>query len=128
MNIKFRQKAIITNSEGKLLVLHVTAESGIWDLPGGTTEFPELHEDAFRRELREELDSKLISFEPFFIHTRYSPASDNYHIVICYKTTTDSSPITLSSEHDELRWLTPQEILDLKTEPFLHELAKKLAQ
>ncbi len=125
MNIHFRQKAIITNSEGKLLVMF-DAKQLLWDLPGGHVDMPELHDDALRREVQEELGAKILSYTIEFIHTRHSTKSDNYHIVVCYQTVIDRTDIKLSDEHTEYKYVTPAEIFNLKTEPYLQELAKKL--
>lgn len=52
--VNFHQKVIILNAEGKFLILKAAYKGEKWDLPGGAVEIPENHEEALRREVREE--------------------------------------------------------------------------
>ncbi|HLB94089.1 MAG TPA: NUDIX domain-containing protein [Candidatus Babeliales bacterium] len=122
-------KAIIRNTDNKILVLKCQkSDRSYWDLPGGRIITNEMPEVALRREVAEETGlvisgSPLTHLGIFFSNIRI--AIDNkksagllysvYNVCAVSKST-----ITLSAEHTEFAWVTPQHarsILDACLEP-----------
>ncbi|MFS8198551.1 (deoxy)nucleoside triphosphate pyrophosphohydrolase [Streptomyces sp. CWNU-52B] len=101
-------------SDGRLLAARRSAPAelaGRWELPGGKVEPGESSEQALVRELREELGVEAEPVErvpgefslkaPYVLHVwtaRLVPGSPD--------------PVALQ-DHDELRWLTPDEVWDV---------------
>ncbi len=111
MSIKvFKVTAAVIEKDGKILIakrrigdLH----GGRWEFPGGKVEFGETPEECLKRELKEELDievdiGKFICSSPF-----------TYMLVpmelLVYKASYLSGSIK-ALDHDELKWVTPQEL------------------
>ena len=124
-NIKLHQKAIIFNDEGKILALKASYKWLKWDLPGGGLEFPELHEEALRREIREETSLEIQNIVPLEIQSVYNKEADEYMIFIGYKCWVLSGSIKLSSEHSEYRWVTKDQFLTLDAIPYLKDYVAK---
>ena len=124
-NIKLHQKAIIFNDEGKILALKASYKWLKWDLPGGGLEFPELHEEALRREMREETSLEIRDIVPLEIQSAYNQGTDEYIIFIGYKCWVLSGSIKLSSEYSEYRWVTKDQFLMLDVTSYLKDYVAK---
>ena len=123
------QKAIILNSEGKLLAIRRsnTAPTGPlrWDLPGGDLDFGEDPIHGILREIEEE--TGLVVDDPvvFDVASRVDP-DGNFWVTPAYKVHYQSGDVRLSYEHDQFKWVTPEEFLELESSEKLQRFVKKL--
>lgn len=108
----------LLSRNGKFLVLKSTVGSK-YELPGGTMEFGESPEEAFKREMKEELGFEKVKIGKFlniwsFV---YEAEGVDYHITkLDFEIFTDEKDIRLSSEHTEYKWVGLDEIdsLDMR--------------
>lgn len=89
-------------------------ESGKWDFPGGSKEFMESIVDGTLRECREEsgLDveiEKLLDYKVSSSRTE----QDTEFVAFYYLCKPKNEEVELSDEHDDFRWLTVQEAMNL---------------
>ncbi|MFJ9583203.1 (deoxy)nucleoside triphosphate pyrophosphohydrolase [Streptomyces acidicola] len=99
-------------SGGRLLAARRSAPpelAGRWELPGGKVEPGETSQDALVRELREELgvEAELAERVPGEWPLR---AGYMLHVWTAHLLSGDPRPL---EDHDELRWLTPDEVWDV---------------
>ena len=91
------------------------AWSGWWEFPGGKVEGNESLKDALSREIEEELGVTVYPRSKVCeINHRYQDRDVNLHIFDCG--IVDRKDIVLL-EHDESRWLSQEELLDVKWLP-----------
>ena len=91
------------------------AWSGWWEFPGGKVEGNESLKDALSREIMEELSVRVYPRSKVCeINHRYQDRDVNLHIFDCG--IVDRKDIVLL-EHDESRWLSQEELLDVKWLP-----------
>jgi len=123
------QKAFIFNDQGHFLTIRRTetapARPNTWDAPGGDLDFGEEVIQGIKREIKEETGLDISNFIPFDVESHVNKQGD-FWITIAYKAKTDSDKITLSFEHNEYKWLTPKEFLNLESSPVLKKFAEKL--
>lgn len=107
-------------STGKVLVIKRwngdDYGAGQWDCPCGRLKQFEIPEDGLRREVFEEAGlSEINIIKPLrtfhYFHGDQKP--ENEVIGITYWCKTESNVVKLSAEHDEFKWLDPQEALGL---------------
>ena len=125
----FSQKVIIFNEEGKFLTMYRTetapSRPNTWDLPGGDLDFGE---DAFEgavREAKEETGLDISELEVFDVESHINKDGD-FWITIAFKAKAASQDVTLSFEHSDFKWLTPEEFLKLESADKLRRFVKKL--
>ena len=98
--------------EGKLLILKRdpgdTLYPGLWDVPGGSLEIGETAEEGLKREAFEEAGLAITKIRP--LTTWSYGADDQFEIGISFRATSLTSKITLSNEHTDFAWVTPEEI------------------
>ncbi|MFA6551032.1 MAG: NUDIX hydrolase [Patescibacteria group bacterium] len=107
------QKGILIRDD-KVLIVKLADQINTWDLPGGRLDKGEAAEEAFRREIREEIDFD--NFEILGIVDREIWYTQNgtpfCGIVNLIKNEKDE--IKLSFEHTEYKWIAETEIDDYK--------------
>ena len=119
-NVLFLQKCILVNQDGNILALKRSLtkdkdRSGCWDLPGGTYELGEDVIDSIKREVLEETSLVITNPQPIYLasgfnHINQFMSGENVFAVthICHQW---EGVVTISDEHTEFRWVTPQEFL-----------------
>lgn len=124
--------AIIENSKGEILLAKRSPHKiypDLWEDVGGGVEAKETPEDAILREIAEE--TGITNFEivkPLtlfhFFHGGIKD-SENEIVGITFWCKTNEDKVTLSDEHLEYRWVTPEEAL---TFPIHKALMKVLSE
>lgn len=115
--------ALVQNEKGEILIIRRTMikrgkqnfEGGKWDIPGGTVEEMELPSEAAIRETKEEvgLDVNIenILYEKSNLDTKKQAV---FTTLIYGCRTTGQLDINLDlEEHDDYKWLTSEEILNM---------------
>tara|TARA_Y100000746_G_scaffold58183_1_gene46983 strand:+ start:17928 stop:18956 length:1029 start_codon:yes stop_codon:yes gene_type:complete len=110
--------ALLNDSKGRILACRRPegdAWSGWWEFPGGKIEEGELQEEALVREIEEELGISVIP------HSCVAEISHDYgdrdvELFIWKCETVDPSTI-FPSEHDEIKWVSQDELINLKWLP-----------
>lgn len=111
-------KVLLKNKQGKYLLLKRSAKkypdvNNLWDIAGGRIEPGVPLLDNLKREVQEETKLQLTS-EPQLIAAQDILKNNNRHIVrLTYVCKTIREPV-LSAEHDEYKWLTLEQIKNLK--------------
>jgi len=135
-------KAIIRNSEGRILLLKVNPKklkkySGepYWDIPGGRIHKNSNIEDTLKREVREETGiTSISSFSPFTMvlsnNVRIPVGADTVGLIlssyIC--NVGDIKSITISDEHIDFGWFSPKETGELLAIKYPKEFVDKLSE
>ena len=127
-DMKFLQKAVIFHpNEYKILALKRSmnehSRPGKWDLVGGNVSYGENHEQALRREIKEESNLEVDSLIPLHVYSQLTEGI--YHLFIGYKTKAINEEVIISHEHTEFRWVTPEEFMALDSAEFLINLVKQ---
>ncbi|WP_149203294.1 (deoxy)nucleoside triphosphate pyrophosphohydrolase [Actinotalea subterranea] len=105
--------------------------AGRWEFPGGKVDPGETVVDALHREIREELGVRIVLGREIEPPAGGSwPISARYRLRLWAATISDGVPEPLV-EHDELRWLAPQDWLSVPwldaDVPIVEELARQAA-
>jgi 8-oxo-dGTP diphosphatase len=99
-------------------------EHSCWELPGGGLVFGEMPETALQREIMEEINLKVDVIKPIwvwgFMKNESTQVVGITHLCRC-----DSTMVTISLEHEEFRWVAPEEIKELNLLPELREDMEK---
>ena len=114
--MKLVTAAIIRDGENILVVRRGQGETlaGFWEFPGGKVELPETLQECLERELFEELDiatkvTNVVAVSDY----KYENGAIK---LVALEAEILHGDIKLSV-HDKLRWLTPNEIVELKLAP-----------
>lgn len=101
-------KALITNDDGKILVVN---ERGLgWDLPGGGLDWGESAGDGLRRELHEELGCKVkIDENPCLIAPSSAGEYDRHVLWIIYKAKINPDEIQKTDEVSEFAFVSVED-------------------
>ena len=117
--------------KNKLLILKRSRKESFlpeyYEMPGGKIEFGESAENALTREIKEEtgLDIKII--RPYSTFSYVSNNREKHTIDIQFLAEPINSPsdIALSTEHDEFKWITKDEINNYKFSDQMREAILK---
>lgn len=117
-------KILLENREGKYLVLFRT-EGRYWDMPGGRINPGTPLIDNLKREVAEETGLKIKGL-PELITVQDLLWPDKHVVRITYSGFADGE-VKLSEEHSEYKWLTMEEISELKPlDKYFKEVLEKL--
>jgi len=129
--MRISQKAIILNQADKLLAVFRTetapAHPNTWDLPGGELEVGEDPVSSIIREVKEETGLEVQDIEIFDIEG-HEDEGDEYWVTVGYKGKNISNEVILSFEHNDFRWVSPEEFLQLESQPKLHRFVRNLSK
>lgn len=115
VNFRVGQKVLVFNQAGQILFLRrssKTERAGGWDFPGGGLE-NEQPEEGIQREALEEANIQITDVQPVatITHDRNEPNSKT--LIIGYTAKLKSGEVELSWEHDDFKWLTVGEALEM---------------
>lgn len=133
-DIKFVQKVIIFHPDqpDKFLTLQRSSDSATnpnrWDFAGGNVLYGQNAMDSLASEIIEETGVTNYS-EPLPIHTLGNMLDDRgiYQIYIGYVCTARSTVIKISHEHQDYKWVTTKEFMELDSNPLLQETVARLS-
>lgn len=98
---------------------------GGWEFPGGKVEEGEEKEEALKREIKEELDTEIEILEHFHTVEYDYP---NFHLSMdCFISKVVKGELTLQ-EHQDARWLKPEELEQVEWLPADIQLVKLLKE
>lgn len=111
-------KALIRNSEGKVLVLHFNKETqnrklvSYWDIPGGRINIGETYEQTLKREVEEEIGITDFDNVRFLTATIANFDIQNGGqevglVLFVYEVDVTNPNIKLSDEHSQYEWVEP---------------------
>jgi 8-oxo-dGTP diphosphatase len=106
-----RVVAAVIERDGKYLACRRAQHknlAGLWEFPGGKVEPGETDQDALRREILEELGVEISVGA--YLATSLDKAGDLDIELVAYRALLLDGEVTASSDHDDLRWLTPLEL------------------
>lgn len=122
------QKTFVCNDEGKFLTLFRTETAPTrpctWDLPGGMYERGEDPEQGARREITEET-GLTVGPLTFLAIRGASDGVRNSWVRIAYRADALTTDVTLSFEHNDYRWVTPEEFLTLESSESWKEIVRE---
>jgi 8-oxo-dGTP diphosphatase len=110
-----RVVAGVAINNGKVLVAKrapIKTLAGFWEFPGGKVQFSESDHAALIREFREEF---AIDINPESLICESYSKLENIRM-FSYLITLTSQPV-VSDSHDEIRWVSKEELLELKVCP-----------
>jgi 8-oxo-dGTP diphosphatase len=114
------QKAILFDKGGKILTIRrsATAPSNplCWDLPGGDVDFGEDAKESIIREIKEETGLEVNDLRVLDVISGFND-KDEFWVTICYAAQPTTAGVKLSYEHDDFKWVTPEEFKQLEVSP-----------
>jgi mutator protein MutT len=119
-----RVLAAVIRRDGRYLVCRRPAHKrhgGLWEFPGGKIHAGETLLDAARRELAEELSLRAIGVGAV-LYARRDAGSE--FVIEFAEVVAEGEPVAL--EHDEVSWLTRDEILRLELAPADRRFAEEV--
>lgn len=105
---KIGQYAIISNTEGKILILQ-RSRSKTWTLPGGRIDQSQNWQESLIEEVKSETGINISNPRPIAVDILTDPYQIKYCVFFTAKTD-DLNDIKLSDEHSDLRWIDKNEI------------------
>ncbi len=115
-------KALI-KKEDKFLLLHKSATvprfPNYWDFPGGALESGEDPVEGIIREIKEETNLDVEGIER--IWSTNLEVNGSLVEYILFEIKDFSGEIKLSLEHTEFKWVTKEELMTLKIQPYIEE-------
>ncbi len=97
-----------------------------WELPGGKLEAGETLEQCLQRELREEMDLT-VKVGPLFMQSSFDYPFGSF-VINAFLAECPSPEIKKICEHEQYKWVNPQEMLDYQFSPADIPIIKAYAQ
>lgn len=119
--------AIIHDADGRIFATQrgYGEWEGWWEFPGGKMEVGESREEAIKREIWEELETRIV-IERLFTTIDYD--YPKFHLTMhCYWCRVESGMLTLK-EHEAARWLADDELESVRWLPADLEVIEKLKE
>ncbi len=110
---------------GKFLICQRPADKKralLWEFVGGKVEPGETPQQALRRECREELAID-VAVGDVFCEVTHTYPDTTVHLIL-FNASTDDTPRLL--EHNDMRWITPQQIDEFEFCPADEEILERL--
>ncbi|MDD4332923.1 MAG: NUDIX hydrolase [Patescibacteria group bacterium] len=126
--INISQKAILFNEDGQVLTIRRTETAPSrplhWDLPGGDLNFGEDLCDGIIREIGEETGLEVENLSVLDAISGFDDVGE-FWVTICYLARPITTNIVLSFEHDDFKWVEPDEFQNLKASPRNKKFAER---
>jgi ADP-ribose pyrophosphatase YjhB (NUDIX family) len=125
--IGISQKAIVSRDDGKILAIrrsdtHPLRPKG-WDIPGGDLEFGEDAKEGMRREIAEETGLEVSDLKVVDVISWPNDRGE-FWITICYLAKSEGDAVKLSWEHDDFKWVMPEEFRQLDALPRIKQFVE----
>lgn len=105
-------RVVVQRPSGEILALR-KSKNKKWELPGGKINENEERFEAGRREVKEESGLRLKEFSDLARVEIEDGKQGCANAFIVYSKLEDSKEISLSQEHDKMKWVMPEEYKDL---------------
>ena len=118
--------AAIMERNGKIFIAKRSSNSRLpnkWEFPGGKVDAGETPEECLTRELYEEFEI-IVAVGNFFAESVYQYEQKTIRLM-AFQVITDAD-ITTMNAHDDLRWVTVEELLDYDLAPADVPIAKEI--
>jgi mutator protein MutT len=117
----------IFNDKGELLFVRRIANDefmpGVWEIPGGGTEYGEKPEDGLKREIMEECGIEIEVGKPVVVSDYYIERNgervQRVEITFLCELRSDTNHVTLSEEHDAFTWKNIKELTNLEMTEYM---------
>ena len=124
---EFSSFVVFISPEEKILILKRQNNSdmrfpGLWSFAGGGAEQGETPEDAVRREALEETGMTVNKVE--HLHTKSDEGKD-VHFFKCLDFDGDVQKDKVLDEHDDFRWINPNDLEQYHTAPSVENVVRK---
>ena len=121
--------ALISNREGKVLLLKSDKWRNQYVIPGGHIELGETMEDALKREVKEETgldiyDIEFVSLQEFIFDESFHERK--HFMFIDFVCRTDSKEVVLNFESQEYVWVSLEEASRLPLDPYTNRLVETI--
>ena len=117
-------KGIIRRNDGKILVLKRSVKDDhkpdVWETVGGGMDKDETPQEALEREISEETGLTVTVGNPFNVFT-FKKDTGEFKVGITFLCEYIDGEVLLSEEHDEYRWINPEEFAKMESVASLHE-------
>jgi 8-oxo-dGTP pyrophosphatase MutT (NUDIX family) len=120
------QRGVIVGPATEVVIVQ-RASDGHWELPGGRIGRGEAASDALRREIREETALSPTIITPVTTRTWINDAGQDRYGVYFYCRTSERT-VSLSEEHRDYRWLSPENAAAMLDTPQVRALDAALAE
>lgn len=132
---KVSASGLIMNNQGKILMVKRSETDdflpGVYELPGGGTDFMEDPVKGLEREIKEECGLKVVVKHPLTAFSFAMPHEGvkKHTVEIIYLCRLlQEQEVTLSHEHSDYKWLTFEEISSLSRNDFMTKLISNLKE
>jgi len=98
---------------------------GVWETPGGSMDEEVFPQEELQREIKEETNLDVIVKEPFNVFTFMRDDTKEFKIGITFLCDYVSGELELSPEHEEYKWIQPEEFGNYKSIKSLYDEIEK---